>query len=161
MQIKKIDFSFEEYDDIDALSLEDRTLLKAAQNAVALSYAPYSKFQVGAAALLSNGKTVLGSNQENASSPVGICAERVLLSTLSSLYNEEAIQSIAISYKNLQGRDNTPISPCGICRQSLLEFELRTQQAMRIILGGQSGNVLIVSSAKALLPLSFTPEDLG
>src|SRR5436190_19277763 len=96
---KKFEFSYLAYDSIDELTDKDSSLLKEAREVTDQAYAPYSKFRVGAAARLANGETVSGTNQENASYPVGICAERVLLSTISSLHPQTPIDSMAISYQ--------------------------------------------------------------
>lgn len=153
-------FDFFVYDAIDKLSEEDAWLLNKAREATQLAYAPYSNFRVGAMARLSNGELVAGSNQENASFPVGICAERVLLASASSLYPQVPIDTIAISYHNTNGNSSHPISPCGICRQSLMEYELRVAQPIRLILGGMEGKVYIIPKASMLLPLSFTATDM-
>lgn len=159
MEQKNYSFEWELYQNHDELNVEDALLLKEAWNATSKAYAPYSHFSVGAAALLSNGEIITGSNQENASFPAGICAERVLLSTVSSIYPNEKIKCIAISYNNLQGESNHPITPCGICRQSLAEYEDRMQHPIRLILGGREGNIFIIVSASMLLPLSFSGKD--
>jgi cytidine deaminase len=153
-------FSYEVYDNAAALAPEDARLLDAAKDATRLAYAPYSHFRVGAAARLRNGQTVPGANQENASFPAGICAERVLLSTAAALYPGVAIDTLAISYDNDNGLSDTPISPCGICRQSLQEFEQRTGQPVRLLLGGREGKVYIIPRAGLLLPLAFTADEL-
>ena len=111
-------------------------------------------------ARLENGEIVTGSNQENASFPVGLCAERVLLAAASSIYPKVPIETIAISYHNDNGKSDHPISPCGICRQSLLEYESRVNHPIRLILGGMEGKVYVIDNAAMLLPLSFTSEDL-
>ncbi len=160
METQKISFEFEEYGSIGELTPEDAQLLEAARNATHIAYAPYSRFQVGAVAKLTNGKTVTGTNQENASYPVGICAERVLLSAASSLYPGVPIETIAISYHNNLGVSNRPISPCGICRQSLVEYELRLQYPIRLLLAGEEGKVLVIAKASQLLPLGFSGEDM-
>lgn len=142
------------------LSSEDAQLLQMARAATSKAYAPYSQFNVGAVAMLNNGETIEGTNQENASYPVGICAERVLLSAVSSLYNGVAIKTIAISCHNLKGESKNPVSPCGLCRQSLLEQTLRQHQPIRLILSGMEGMVYILDDASFLLPLSFTADDM-
>lgn len=161
MQNKEFHFSYEVYDHPDELPAADASLLATARKATAHAYAPYSHFRVGAAARLNNGQIVTGTNQENASFPVGICAERVLLSTAASLHPGVPIVAIAISYFNEKGPANRPISPCGICRQSLQEFEMRTGQPIRLILGGQTGPVYVVPGSDTLLPLAFVADDLG
>lgn len=153
-------FDFEIYNSIDELSKDDEWLLQKAREVTAHAYAPYSKFEVGAAARLSNGEIVEGSNQENASYPVGMCAERVMLAAVASLHPNTAIETMAVSYHNNNGVSDHPISPCGICRQSLLEYEIRLKKPIRLILGGLKGEVYVIPSAKMLLPLSFTSEDL-
>ena len=161
MNKQAFSFNYEVYNSIDDLMEEDAMLLRKAREVTSDAYAPYSNFHVGAIARLENGETVTGSNQENASFPVGLCAERVLLSTSSSLFPKVAINTIAISYDNINGQSNHPISPCGICRQSLLEYEARVNQPIRLILGGMEGKVYIIEKASMLLPLSFTANDMG
>jgi cytidine deaminase len=153
-------FAYEIYESIDDLTEEDKWLLDEAREVTQHAYAPYSRFQVGAVAKLSNGEIVAGSNQENASFPAGLCAERVVLASVSSLYPKMPIETIAISYNNNNGESNHPISPCGICRQALQEFKEKTKVPVRLILGGMHGKVYIIPDAGMLLPLSFTSEDL-
>jgi cytidine deaminase len=161
MQKKEYAFFFEEYDSASELNGEDSILLTAARQATEKAYAPYSQFRVGAAARLSNGEFVSGANQENAAFPAGLCAEGVLLATASSLYPGVAIDTLAVSYRNERGSSDRPISPCGICRQSLQEFEQRTGRPVRLIMGGMEGKVYIVPQASLLLPLAFGPDELG
>ena len=153
-------FSYEVYDSIQELNEHDGWLLQEARKATTVAYAPYSKFNVGAIARLVNGKTVTGTNQENASYPVGICAERALLASAASLYPGVAVDSMAISYDNTKGESNRPISPCGMCRQALVEYEERVNQPIRLILSGLEGRVFVIEKANALLPLSFGSNDL-
>lgn len=161
MTKKDIHFSVEIYKSSAELTPSDAILLAAAREVTKQAYAPYSNFLVGAVAALANGKTMAGTNQENASYPVSICAERVLLSCLASQYPGVAVNTIAISYDNLNGDSDHPISPCGICRQSLAEYEERVKQPIRIIMSGLKGEVYIVEKARQLLPLSFSASDLG
>jgi cytidine deaminase len=160
MKEKKFEFNYTVYDNIDELPGEQKDLLKEAREVTEHAYAPYSRFQVGAVAKLSNGEVVKSSNQENASFPVGLCAERVLLATVSSLYPKTAIKSIAISYKSPEQKSDHPISPCGVCRQALQEYEGRINQPVQLILGGIEGPVYVIDSASRLLPLAFTSEEL-
>ncbi|MDE3251316.1 MAG: cytidine deaminase [Bacteroidota bacterium] len=153
-------FTYEMYPSIDALAEADANLLRLAIQNTKNAYAPYSHFQVGAMALMANGKMVSGTNQENASYPIGICAERVLLSAASSLYPEVAIESIAISYHNAKGKSDRPITPCGICRQSLVEYEARFKHPIRLILAGEEGRVMVIPKADRLLPFGFSAEDM-
>ncbi len=153
-------FSFDVYDSINELAPEDASLLIEAQKATRFAYAPYSRFRVAAVAKLSNNKIVTGTNQENVSFPAGICAERVLLSSVSSLFSDGIIETLAISYDNEQGESDHPISPCGICRQSLQEYEQRMKHPIRLILGGMKGRIFIISNSSSLLPLAFTSTEL-
>jgi len=139
---KKHSFDFDVFDSLDELSADDFILLNKARSATKQAYAPYSQFHVAAAGKLNNGEIITGTNQENASYPAGICAERTLLSAVSALFPAATIQAIAISYTNSKGESNKPIFPCGICRQSLLEYQIRMRAPIRLILGGQTGKNL-------------------
>ncbi len=160
MKENKFEFNYRVYDSIDELPEEQHWLLNEAREVTAQAYAPYSKFQVGAVAKMANGEIITGSNQENASFPVGLCAERVLLASISSLFPKIPIESIAISYKSEHQKSDHPISPCGICRQSLQEFEGRVNHPVQLIMGGMTGPVYVIDSASRLLPLAFTSEEL-
>lgn len=161
MKKQAYNFEFEVYDSMESLPEKDAWLLNEARKVTQHAYAPYSHFQVGAIARLASGEIVTGSNQENASFPIGLCAERVLLATAASLYPNVVIETIAISYHNDNGESDHPISPCGICRQSLLEYESRVNHPIRLILGGMEGRVYVIDKAAMLLPLSFSAEDLN
>lgn len=154
------EFHYEVFNDSSELNEDDRGLLSEARKVTAIAYAPYSNFYVGAVALLENGKLVAGTNQENASYPVGICAERVLLGSVATIHPDTAIKAIAISYNSEEVKSDHPISPCGMCRQALLEYETRTKKPIRIILSGQEGPVYIIQTARHLLPLAFTGNEL-
>lgn len=160
MQETTYEFNYQVYKNIDELNNEDQWLLKEAREKTINAYAPYSNFLVSAVAKLNNGEIVTGTNQENASYPAGLCAERVLMSTASSLFPNIPIQTMAISYHNINGKSGHPISPCGVCRQSLQEFVDRTKQSIRIILSGQEGEVLIIENASNLLPFAFRSNEL-
>ncbi|MCA6486322.1 MAG: cytidine deaminase [Chitinophagaceae bacterium] len=159
--IQHLSFEYEVYTSSDQLSKEDAFLLQQARIITAQSYAPYSKFHVGAAALLTNGEIITGTNQENASYPVAICAERVLLSALSSRFPGAAVTTMAISFHNHKNnKSRHPISPCGMCRQALVEHQFHFGQTIRLILSGQEGEVYLIKDASSLLPLGFTAEDM-
>jgi cytidine deaminase len=160
MAKSKLNFEYDVYNSIRELHASDAAILRKARSVTRQAYAPYSNFFVGAAALLANGKTATGTNQENASYPVGICAERVLLSTISSLYPGAAIRTIAVSYAGYKVKADHPVSPCGMCRQALLEYETRSKKPIRIILSGQTGKVFIIRSVSQLLPFAFTNVEL-
>jgi cytidine deaminase len=160
MKKEEYRFSFDVFDSISELKPDDAFLLKEAIDATKHAYAPYSRFRVSAVAKLANGKIISGTNQENASYPAGICAERVLLSTASSLYPGVPIETIAVTYHNETGESNRPISPCGICRQSLLEYEYRLKSPIRLILGGLEGKIFVIPQSSLLMPLAFTGDEL-
>ena len=158
--IKQHSFSYVEWPDDSALPESDRLLLQEARQVTALAYAPYSNFWVGAAARLISGEIVTGANQENASYPVGTCAERVLLGHAALRYPGDAIVTLAISYHPKGKSSHEPLFPCGMCRQALLEQELRFQRPIRLILSGLDGPVQCVESAHSLLPFAFTGQGL-
>lgn len=160
MQQKEFRLTYEEYGSAQELPPADAGLLNAAKKATGDAYAPYSHFRVGAAARLTNGEIITGSNQENASFPAGICAERTLLSVAASRFPGVAIETLAISYVNENGPSDRPISPCGICRQSLQEFEQRTGRPIRLVLGGLAGKIFVIPQSGSLLPLAFTSDEL-
>jgi cytidine deaminase len=157
---KKFEFDYECYDSSSELNKDDQELLTKAREVTSLAYAPYSQFYVGAVGRLKNSQVVAGTNQENASYPVGICAERVLLGNAAMLYPGVPIDTIAISYNSDQVKPTHPISPCGMCRQALLEYETRTLEPIRLILSGQEGKVYIIKTVAALLPFAFTSSEL-
>jgi cytidine deaminase len=154
----EIKSSFKIYSSIDELNDTDKQLLTVAKKTSALAYAPYSQFKVGAVLKLNSGEQVIGSNQENASFPVGICAERVALANLSSLHAESTINTIAIYVNNAAHQQ--PAAPCGMCRQALYEQETRQQSLIRILLKGNGNEVIEIDSVKTLLPLGFSVTDL-
>lgn len=160
MKETKFEFNYKVYESIEELPEDQQWLLQEARGVTEQAYAPYSHFQVGAVAKLANGEIVAGSNQENASFPVGLCAERVLLASVSSLFPKVPVETIAISYKGVGHPSDHPISPCGICRQSLQEFESRVDHPIQLVLGGLTGPVYVIDSASRLLPLAFTSEEL-
>jgi cytidine deaminase len=160
MKKETVKFDYEVFDNSEELQQDDQELLNAAREVTANAYAPYSHFFVGAVAKLNNGETVSGTNQENASYPVGICAERVLLSAAAVLHTNVPIKTIAISYLNAAGASDAPVSPCGMCRQALREYEERTGQSIRLILGGMTGKVFVIDNVSQLLPFSFGGKDL-
>ena len=139
----------------DELSQTDKAVVDAARNATANSYAVYSRFNVGAAVRLANGNVVSGSNQENAAYPSGLCAERTTLFWANSQYPDQAVEILAIAARTEQGELETPIPPCGACRQVILETEKRFGNSIRIILYGARQCYIIEEGIKALLPLSF------
>ncbi len=144
------------YDELDA---EAQQLIEKAKQATDNSNSKYSGFSVGAALRLNNGMVIIGANQENAAFPVTICAERSAIFNAQSNYPQESITHIAIAARNNNGFTDIPVSPCGSCRQVLLEMEDRYSNNIKIYLYGKNG-VYIVESAKDLLPLSFVDSSM-
>ncbi len=155
MAVAQYSFGYEVFDDSSSLNEDDRQLLSRARDAAMNAHAPYSRFRVGAAARLANGEVVTGANQENASYPAGICAEGTTLSVASSLFPGMPISTLAITYKSEEGKSDHPVAPCGICRQQLEEFRMRTGSPVRLIMTGETGQVIVVEDASMLMPFSF------
>jgi len=151
----KIKTSFYVYDSIIELPKEIQLLMQHAVEIRKKAYAPYSRFRVGAALLLDNGKIILGSNQENAAYPSGLCAERVAIFQAGALYSDSKILKIAISATSDINKTTTPIPPCGACRQSISEYEVKQKTPIEIYFMGESGEIYKSDSIKNLLPLSF------
>lgn len=140
---------------LDELSEMEQRLVSMAREATYRSYAPYSHFCVGAAILLDGGETVAGSNQENAAYPSGICAERAACFYAHSRYPESKFKAIAIAARGTDGEYvENPVSPCGACRQALLEYETLAGEDVKVILCGRE-KFYMLPSVKSLLPLAF------
>lgn len=143
----------------DELDQSDRELVMAARKATYRSYSPYSHFSVGAAIRLSDGTVIEGSNQENAAFPSGICAERTACYYAHASHPDTAFDTISIAARGTDGEFlSHPISPCGACRQALLEYETLAGHGVRVILAA-ADYVYVLDSVGSLLPLAFT--DLG
>ena len=149
-----------EFCQIGELDNNDRRLVELAMEATDNSYSPYSKFRVGAAVRLSDGKIIKGANQENAAFSVTICEERSAIFAAQANYPEQPITTLAIAARNVNGMMPKPITPCGACRQVILEIEERYRRPVRILLYGTEG-VYIVSSVRDLLPLCFVDSSMG
>ena len=141
------------------LSEEDRELVEAAKQATNGSYAPYSKFNVGAAVRLQNGGIIVGANQENAAFPSGLCAERTALFAAGAQHPDQPVVALAIAARKGRQFLPQPIPPCGACRQVISGVEERYGQPIRILLYGTEG-VLVSEGISPLLPLRFADEDL-
>ena len=140
----------------EELSEPEQLLVEAAIEATKRSYSPYSHFSVGAALLLENGKTVIGCNQENAAFPAGLCAERTAIFAAGAQYPDVPITMLAIAARNSKGElTDEPISPCGTCRQVMIETETRFKHPIRILLYGRKC-IYVLEGIKQLMPLSFT-----
>lgn len=144
----------------EELAEEDQRLVDEAREATRRSYAPYSNFHVGAAVRLADGTVVSGSNQENAASPSSLCAERTTLYYANSQYPDQAIDTLAIAARDEHGEFlRSPITPCGACRQVMLETEARSGKKMRILLYGTE-HVYELRGVGSLLPLSFDASSM-
>ncbi|MFA6728765.1 MAG: cytidine deaminase [Prevotella sp.] len=144
---------------LSELSQEDQHLVHSAIQATANSYAHYSHFHVGAAVRLENGKEIIGANQENAAFPSGLCGERTAIFAAQAQFPKQRIVALAIAAKNPQGLIKKPVTPCGQCRQVIMEVEDRYQAPVRILLYGTDG-ILIFNSVKDLLPFSFVDANM-
>ena len=144
---------------LDELSKEEQELVQAAIDATGNSYSPYSHFKVGAALRLADGEIVIGANQENAAFPSGLCAERSAIFAAQSQRPDQAITMLAIAAKNKKGLLADPVTPCGACRQVVLEMEDRYKHPVRILLYGTNG-IYCINSVKDLLPLSFVDANM-
>ena len=144
----------------EGLPEELRNLLKAAEKSRENAYAPYSNFRVGAAVLLENGEFVIGNNQENASSPSGLCAERVAIFQAGARFPDQTIKAVAVSAASNKVKVDKPATPCGNCRQSMSEYEYKQQSPIEIVMAGETGPVYHCNSISDLLPLPFTNSDL-
>ncbi len=160
MKKKEFKIVVTEFSGAEELPEKDRQLLQEAAKSAEKSYAPYSEFHVGAAVLLENGEIILGSNQENAAYPAGLCAERVALFYANSKYPGVAVKALAISAHADHFIIDKPISPCGTCRQVIAETENRQQSKIRILMQGETGPVNVTEGIENLLPLTFYEEKL-
>lgn len=145
---------------LDELTGPDRQLMEVAMAAREAAYAPYSGFRVGAAILLDNGEIVIGNNQENASYPSGLCAERVAVYQAGARFPGVAMRAIAITAASSRIKVDRPAAPCGNCRQAIAEYEQRQADGIRIIMAGDTGEVFICHSIRDLLPFAFGRDNL-
>ncbi len=158
---QKISFELTVYNSKEELLTDEESLMSYAVKAREDAYAPYSNFNVGAAILLENGEIVIGSNQENAAYPSGLCAERVAVFYAGAKYPGVAIKKIAVTAASENGKVETPVPPCGSCRQSLLEYENQQKEPIVLILMGENGKVMRCTSISDILPLAFNKSYLG
>jgi cytidine deaminase len=143
------------FENAQELPLEIQDLMEQAIAIRKKAYAPYSRFRVGAALLLDNGKIVLGSNQENAAYPSGLCAERVAIFQAGAIYPEAKILRMAITAASDTNQTKSPIPPCGACRQSISEYEFKQDFPIEIYFMGEIGAIYKSDSLKNLLPFTF------
>lgn len=159
MEKKNITTVTYEYNSVAELSKEEQILIQESKDVVKNAYAPYSKFQVGAAVLLENGEIITGTNQENAAYPSGLCAERVAVFYANSKFPDIPVKAIAVTAFTNNNFVKTPIPPCGSCRQVLVETETRFQKPIKIYLVSES-KITVINDAKDLLPLNFDESSL-
>lgn len=157
MQALSLNINYQLFPTIDELAAKDRLLLHCAQDSLAKSYSPYSQFKVGAAVMLTNEVILQGANQENASYPLCLCAERNAIALANILHPEQAIATLAV----VAAKDDIFVSPCGACRQVIWENEQRGGQAIRLLIQGPASSFYLFDSVKALLPFGFSGSDLG
>ncbi len=160
--MKQLDIvtTFSVFENLSELPDHVKTLMSQAIEIRKKAYAPYSKFRVGAAILLDNGKIILGSNQENAAYPSGLCAERVAIFHAGAVFPDATMKTIAISAASDVTPTHSPIPPCGACRQSIAEYESKQEQPIEIYFMGESGEIYKSDSLKNLLPLLFDKKAL-
>lgn len=155
-----VNTTFSVYSSLEELDNSTKELMLKAIEIRKQAYAPYSKFRVGASILLDNGKVVLGSNQESAAYPSGLCAERVAIFQAGSLYPNVKMLKIAISATSDINPTKRPTPPCGACRQSISEYEQKQETPIEIYFMGETGEVYKSDSLENLLPLSFHKDFL-
>ncbi|WP_029284088.1 cytidine deaminase [Pedobacter sp. R20-19] len=160
MKLLNLNISFEQYAGIGELNEQDQLLCNKAEQALASSYSPYSKFRVGTAIRLASGEIILGSNQENLAYPSGLCAERVALFSIGSNQPNAVIESMAITAQTDNFDITKPITSCGGCLQVMAEFERKQARPIEVIFYCLTGEILKVTSVKSLLPFSFVEDRL-
>lgn len=154
---KSLIISYNEYESIEDLPVEDRMVMQHALGATETAYSPYSHFRVGAAVLLDDGTIVEGSNQENLAYPSGLCAERTAMFAASVRRPEGVMEALAIVGRDQEGR-LTEAAPCGACRQVMAEYERRQGRKMRILTYLDGGKIRCFEGADCLLPFGFEAE---
>lgn len=143
------------YEDLNQLPQEIQSLMIVAKNVRSKAYAPYSKFTVGAALLLENGEVIEGSNQENASYPSGLCAERTAIYYAGAKFPDQKILALAITAGAINSQNDQPIPPCGACRQAIAEYELKQKYPIALYFMGVEGEIVHSHSLENILPLIF------
>lgn len=154
MTEEKLTIDYLHFSGIEELPADDRDLAEAAVNAMKASYAPYSRFNVGAAVRLEDGTVVTGANQENAAFPSGLCAERTALFSAGASYPRKAVVEIAVAGGAGMTLNAEPVPPCGACRQVMMETQVRAGRNMSILLVG-ADSVYKFSRVQDLMPFSF------
>lgn len=160
MEIRSIEFNYAFVSKGSLLDTPQKELLNAALQATSNAYAPYSQFYVGSAILLENNQIISGVNQENASYPCGICAERAVLYHYGNLQLKLKITKMAVTVANKNLKNQYPIAPCGLCRQVMCEFEQNNGSPIELILGHPEHESIIIPEINKLLPFVFNSDYL-
>lgn len=155
MRKKQFICPYEVYDNLNELEPQDAELLRKAHEATAHSYAPYSKFHVGAAVRMANGEIVTGNNIENAAYPSGLCAERVALFGAMAKFPGVAVEALAVVAHSESKVINEPAAPCGACRQVMVEVEQVSKQPLRVLCQGETGPIMVFDGIESLVPFIF------
>lgn len=155
MKEVKIESILYVFENLEELPKDVVFLMEKAFEARDRAYAPYSNFNVGAALLLDNGEIITGNNQENASYPSGLCAERTAIYYAGSQYPNAKVVRMAISATSIHKPLSSPIPPCGACRQAIAEYEVKQETPIEIYFMGESGSIAKSASLANLLPLVF------
>ena len=151
---------YEVYDTMEELQAKDVELMQIAHEAAKNAYAPYSKFQVGAAVRLANGEVVTGNNIENAAYPSGLCAERVALFAAMARYPGVAIEALAVTGYSPTKLIDEPVAPCGACRQVMVEVEQTSKRPLRVLSQGMTGPIMFFDGIESLMPFIFLDKFL-
>lgn len=151
---------YEVYDTVDELPQQDAELMRCAHEAARNAYAPYSKFNVGAAARLANGIVVTGNNIENAAYPSGLCAERVTLFSAMAQYPGVPIEALALTAYSETKDIDEPVAPCGACRQVMVEVEQVSKRPLRVLCQGDTGPIMVFDGVESLMPFIFLDKFL-
>ena len=157
MMNKKIEINFTEYSSTDELNASDATLIGLAMDNLKNSYSPYSQFKVSSLIQLEGEINILGTNQENGAYPSGLCAERVAIFSAKATHPNKRVEKVVIVTE--QGHE-FPFSPCGGCRQVLMEYELNQKEPIEVILKSGKSKVWVFKSVRDLLPFAFEAEDI-
>jgi len=160
--IKKQQFicPYTQYDHLDELEPQDAELVRLAHEATRNSYAPYSRFHVGAAVRMANGEIVTGNNVENAAYPSGLCAERVAMFAAMAKYPGVAMEALAVVAHSETKTIDEPVAPCGACRQVMVEVEQVSKRPLRILCQGQTGRIMAFDGVGSLMPFIFLDKFL-
>ncbi len=148
------------FDNLDEMDPQDAELMRRAHEATQSAYAPYSKFNVGAAVRLANGEIVTGNNIENAAYPSGLCAERVAMFGAMAKFPGVAFEALAVTAHSQTKVIAEPVAPCGACRQVIVEVEQLSKRPLRVMCQGQEGPIMVFEGIESLMPFIFLDKFL-